>query len=85
MSKTIHQPIRMCISCRRREPQKKLIRLQTKEAVLTSYSGVGRSFYLCKKCLAEDKHLDKKIAGRLKLNLERVEEFIKELRSNVEN
>ena len=83
MSKTIHQPIRMCISCRRREPQKKLIRLQAKDAVLIRYSGAGRSFYLCKECLKNDKHLGKKIAGRLKIDLKRVEEFIKELKSNV--
>jgi len=78
------KPIRMCISCRKREPQKELYRLQKDESRLIKYSGVGRSFYLCKECLTS-KHVAKKIAGRMKINLTSVEELIKELSSNVKN
>ena len=78
------KPIRMCISCRKREPQKELYRLQRVESKLIKYSGVGRSFYLCKECLTS-KHIAKKIAGRMKINLISVEELIKELSSNVKN
>jgi len=78
------KPIRMCISCRKREPQKELYRLQKEESKLINYSGFGRSFYLCKECL-NSKHIEKKIAGRMKINLTSVEELIKELSSNVKN
>ena len=84
MSKRNHQPIRMCISCRKREPQQELYRLQKEESIVIKYSGVGRSFYLCKECLTS-KHIEKKIAGRMKLNISSVEELIKELSSNVKN
>ena len=79
------KPIRMCISCRKREPQQELYRLQKVEGVLVKYQGFGRSFYLCKECLIDVKHIEKKIAGRMKLDLTSVEELIKELRSNVKN
>ncbi len=78
------KPIRMCISCRKREPQHKLYRLQQREGIIIKYQGFGRSFYLCKECV-NFKHIEKKIAGRLKLNLKSVEELIKELRTDVEN
>jgi len=84
MSKRNHQPIRMCISCRKREPQQELYRLQKEESIVIKYRGVGRSFYLCKECLMS-KHIEKKIAGRMKLNITSVEELIKELSSNVKN
>jgi len=78
-------PIRMCISCRKRELQKKLIRLRQDGNKIDYHKGFGRSFYLCKECLLEDKHLLKKIVGRLKLNKEKAEEFFKELKSNVKD
>jgi len=78
------KPIRMCISCRKRESQKELYRLQKDESKLIKYSGFGRSFYLCKECLF-NKYTEKKIAGRMKINLISAEELIKELRDNVKN
>jgi len=78
------KPIRMCISCRKREPQQELYRLQNREGILVKYQGIGRSFYLCNDCL-NSKHIEKKIAGRMKLDLKSVEELIKELKSNVKN
>jgi predicted RNA-binding protein YlxR (DUF448 family) len=78
------KPIRMCIVCRKREKQQELIRVQKRDGNLIWYSGKGRSFYLCYKCL-EKQHIAKIVAKREKLNLESVEELIKELVSNVKN
>ncbi len=78
------KPIRMCIACRKREKQQNLIRLQKDGKNLIRYSGRGRSFYLCTKCLA-GQHISKIVAGREKLDIKSVEELIKELVDNVEN
>lgn len=59
MRKIIHQPIRMCISCRNREIQDKLLRLQCVNGELDSFKGMGRSFYLCKNCITQEKKLSK--------------------------
>ncbi len=45
----------MCIVCRNRAAQDQLIRLQCQTKKLIPYSGVGRSFYLCKACLEHKK------------------------------
>ena len=57
MAKKFHQPTRMCVSCRTREAQQDLLRLQCFDGELTLFSRVGRSFYLCQSCLLEDKKL----------------------------
>jgi len=57
MAKKFHQPIRMCVSCRTREAQNNLLRLQCFNGELTLFDEVGRSFYLCQSCLKEDKKL----------------------------
>jgi len=49
----------MCISCRERNSQKKLQRLQCVDGKLESFNGSGRSFYICKNCLAQEKKLSK--------------------------
>ncbi len=54
MAKKFNQPTRMCISCRERNSQDSLIRLQYINASLEAYSGSGRSFYLCKDCLSQE-------------------------------
>jgi len=77
-------PIRMCISCRKRESRQKLIRLQKDHSNLIRYSGVGRSFYLCTKCI-EGQHITKIVAGKMKLDINQVKEFFKELVENVKN
>ncbi len=51
MAKKFNQPLRMCISCRDRQVQEKLLRLQCNGGLLEAFSGSGRSFYLCKNCL----------------------------------
>jgi len=78
------KPIRMCIACRKRERQQELIRLQKDQGNLIRYSGKGRSFYLCTKCI-EGQHIAKIVAGREKLDIKSVEELIKELVNNVKN
>jgi len=55
MAKKFHQAVRMCISCRQRDTQSNLIRLQCIDASLDIFSGSGRSFYLCQNCLNEEK------------------------------
>jgi len=45
----------MCINCRKRFFQKDLLRLQCKEKKIIKYSGIGRSFYICRDCLKDEK------------------------------
>ncbi len=55
MAKKFHLPTRMCISCKERYPQATFERLQCVDGSLLLYSGSGRSFYLCKNCLFDEK------------------------------
>ncbi len=57
MAKKFHQPTRMCVSCRTKEPQSNLFRLQCLNGELTAFDGIGRSFYLCQSCLSDNKKL----------------------------
>jgi len=59
MAKKFHQPIRMCISCRKREYQKDLKRFLCKKGKIEPFLKEGRSFYLCHECLEVDKKLKK--------------------------
>lgn len=59
MAKKFHLPIRMCVSCRNRHEQNTLMRLQCKDASLESFNGIGRSFYICKVCLEDQKKVAK--------------------------
>ncbi|NLC28243.1 MAG: DUF448 domain-containing protein [Campylobacteraceae bacterium] len=43
-------PVRMCIACKARLPQFRLLRLQVHEGEISAYSGHGRSFYVCLVC-----------------------------------
>ncbi|MEA1954917.1 MAG: DUF448 domain-containing protein [Campylobacterota bacterium] len=61
MAEKFHQPIRMCISCRKREIQSNLIRLQYNDNSLEVYKMNGRSFYLCKDCVKEEKKVLKSL------------------------
>jgi len=51
----------MCVSCRSRHNQNTLLRLQCRDASLESFMGSGRSFYLCKVCLDDEKKLTKSL------------------------
>jgi predicted RNA-binding protein YlxR (DUF448 family) len=59
MAKKFNQPIRMCIACRERDAQNNLLRLRCEDSQLVEFMGVGRSFYICKVCLDNEKKLSK--------------------------
>ncbi len=52
-------PIRTCIACRDKQDKKLLTRLQCNNKKLTDFTGVGRSFYLCKACINDSKKTEK--------------------------
>jgi predicted RNA-binding protein YlxR (DUF448 family) len=61
MPKKFHQPIRMCVSCRKRDLQHSLLKLQCIDGVLEASLINGRSFYLCKNCINEEKKVLKSL------------------------
>jgi len=65
------QPIRMCITCRSRHPQKSLIRLKQDGKKIVTFNGTGRSFYLCPSCVKDEKKR-KGLAKRLKQDPEQL-------------
>jgi len=66
MAKKFHQPTRMCVSCRTKESQSNLLRLQCFSGELDLFTGSGRSFYLCQSCLMEDKKLSRALMRQCK-------------------
>lgn len=75
------QPIRMCIACRSRFPQKDLIRLKQVKENIVAYDNEGRSFYLCDECSINEK----KIKGLIKRFKQEEERFIKLLKELIKN
>ncbi len=75
------QPIRMCITCRSRHPQKSLIRLKLEDESIVAFNAKGRSFYLCDICSINEKKI-KGLAKRFKQNKECLVKFLKELVKN---
>ncbi len=75
------KPIRMCLSCRQRNAQNSMVRLQQDANVITAYRGYGRSFYLCHDCINNDKKT-KSLTKRFKQDRERFIKFLKELVKN---
>ena len=61
MAKKLNQPIRMCITCRDRYAQNGLTRLKCLDGSLDKYDGIGRSFYICKTCLNDEKKVIKSL------------------------
>ena len=61
MAKKFNQPLRMCISCRDRQAQEELHRLQCIDGSLEVFSGSGRSFYICKTCIVLEKKVLKSL------------------------
>jgi predicted RNA-binding protein YlxR (DUF448 family) len=59
-------PIRMCIGCKDKFYQKELLRLQCKDKKLSFWTQYGRSFYICKNCLNDNKKLSKAIYRQCK-------------------
>lgn len=66
MAEKLNQPLRMCISCRQREAQNHLFRLQCFDSQLSLFRGSGRSFYLCKICLEDEKKALKSLMRQCK-------------------
>ncbi|PNV84272.1 MAG: hypothetical protein C0627_01780 [Sulfurimonas sp.] len=66
MAKKFTQPLRMCISCRQRDVQNNLIRLQCIDSQLSLFRGSGRSFYICKICLEDNKKVLKALMRQCK-------------------
>ena len=80
MAKKFNQPMRMCISCRQRDTQNKLFRLQCENAQLSLFKGVGRSFYLCKVCLNDQKKVVKSLMRQCKSgNKDKLSNILKEI------
>jgi len=75
------QPIRMCISCRDRHPQKSLIRLKLEGKDVVAFDGKGRSFYICNVCIKNEKKI-KGLVKRFKQDEEQFTKLLKELIKN---
>ena len=76
-----NNPIRMCITCRKRESQKTLIRLQLVANTIVAYQGFGRSIYLCSECACNEKRING-LAKRFRVEKDRVFTILKELEQN---
>jgi predicted RNA-binding protein YlxR (DUF448 family) len=74
-----NEPIRMCIACRERDLQKKLIRLQQDNNNIFPYTSQGRSFYLCTLCSENEKRI-KGLIKRFRLSTDDSERFVKYLK-----
>ena len=66
MAKKLHQIIRMCISCRDRQTQDKLLRIKCSDGSLEIFNGKGRTFYLCDTCLKDEKRLSRALMRQCK-------------------
>ncbi len=67
MSQIYNKPIRMCLSCHERFRQSALLRLRCVDKVLQHFKGSGRSFYLCVKCLEDEKKATKSLMRQCKI------------------
>lgn len=77
-----HKPIRTCISCRTKQEQSLLNRLQCKEKKLSLFNGFGRSFYICDECLADNSNKLEKALYRYCKNKD---DYIAQLKEIVAN
>lgn len=77
------QPIRMCITCRERNPQNTLIRLKHNGGEVIAFDGKGRSFYLCMSCVNNEKKI-KGLAKRFNQELEPFCKLIASIGSSVD-
>ncbi len=50
--------IRMCVVCKKRAKQFSLNRLQCNDNQLKTFSGEGRSFYVCNECIKTKKFIN---------------------------
>ncbi len=85
MARKFHKPQRMCIACRGKFTQSELVRLQCQDRQLVSYSHRGRSFYVCKECIDDERKTAKYLAracksGELKKLMSQLREIIIDVR-----
>jgi len=66
MVKEFHLPIRMCVSCRKKDVQSSLNRFQCIDGDIVAFSKSGRSFYLCNDCLNNEKQVVKSLMRQCK-------------------
>ena len=85
MGKLKH-PIRMCIACKVRLPQSQLLRIQVREGKFCSFSGRGRSFYVCTECIDKNtKRLKKALyqkCNKIDKDVLDVGKMVKEISTN---
>lgn len=68
--------IRMCVVCRERYEQKSLLRFQLNSEKILEFSGYGRSFYICKKCICKDSEkLVKILNAKLRIKNKKMIDF----------
>ena len=72
-------PIRMCIHCKERFNKYALLRLQCKNQTIIKFSGEGRSFYICQKCI-DDKNIGVSLAKACKKNKKDKELYLEGLK-----
>jgi len=75
------KPTRMCISCRQKIVRIAMIRLQQRENKILTYQGTGRSFYVCYKCINDEKKI-RRLSKRFKEDFKQFNKFLKELVEN---
>lgn len=56
----------MCVSCRKRDIQSELLRLQCSDGALERFKGCGRSFYLCQECILSERKVSKALMRQCK-------------------
>jgi len=71
----------MCLSCRQRNCQNSMLRLQQNANEIIPYQGRGRSFYLCHECIDNEKKI-KGLTKRFKQEKRQFVQFLKELVNN---
>ncbi|NPA73902.1 MAG: DUF448 domain-containing protein [Epsilonproteobacteria bacterium] len=82
----MNKPIRMCIVCKERIYQEKLIRLQCKNGKLAYFTGIGRSFYICKNCIMKNNgKLLKPFSRFCKQDKKTVLKILSEFKENIVN
>ena len=75
------QPIRTCIACRSKYPQKTLLRLRQDGKEVIIFNKRGRSFYICRMCANNEKKV-KSLTKRFKQDMEYFVKLLKELMNN---
>ncbi len=77
-----HNPVRMCIVCRKRFLQRELKRFQYINGSLQEFTKSGRSFYLCTECI-DSKQLTKRLSSFLKIPKTDAETICKRLKETI--